>query len=102
LENVLNEKASIKMDCRWIIIHHYRFLLRMGEDDTFPGAAKTVYDWFDPKERGLANGIAIGGAAIGVVIAPPLTVWIAPYFGWRGGFVIPGLMGLVWVGVGCT
>lgn len=77
----------------------YRFLLGMGEGGAFPGAAKTVYEWFDPKERGLANGIAIGGAAIGAVIAPPLTVWIASYFGWRGGFVIPGLAGLFWVGI---
>ena len=31
------------------------------------------------------------------MIAPPLTIWISGYLGWRGGFVIPGLAGLVWV-----
>jgi len=77
----------------------FRFLLGMGEGGCFPGAARTVYEWFDAKERGLANGIAIGGAAIGAVIAPPLTIWISGYFGWRGGFVIPGLAGLLWVAV---
>jgi ACS family hexuronate transporter-like MFS transporter len=75
----------------------FRFFLGMGEGACFPGAAKTVYDWFDKKERALANGIAIGGAAIGGVIAPPLTIWISEYFGWRAGFVIPGLVGIVWV-----
>lgn len=75
----------------------FRFLLGMGEGGCFPGAARTVYEWFHEKERALANGIAIGGAAIGAVIAPPLTIWISGYFGWRGGFVIPGLVGLLWV-----
>jgi MFS transporter, ACS family, hexuronate transporter len=75
----------------------FRFFLGMGEGACFPGAAKTVYDWFDKKERALANGIAIGGAAIGAVIAPPLTIWISEYYGWRAGFVIPGIIGIVWV-----
>ncbi len=75
----------------------YRFLLGVGEGGAFPGAAKTVYTWFDKKERGLANGIAIGGSAIGAVIAPPLTIWISAHYGWRGGFVIPGIIGIVWV-----
>ncbi len=77
----------------------YRFLLGLGEGGCFPGAAKAVYEWFDEKERALANGIAIGGSAIGAVVAPPLTVWISGYFGWRGGFVIPGLVGILWVAV---
>lgn len=75
----------------------FRFFLGMGEGACFPGAAKTVYEWFDQKERALANGIAIGGSAIGAVIAPPLTIWISSSYGWRAGFVIPGLIGIVWV-----
>jgi ACS family hexuronate transporter-like MFS transporter len=77
----------------------FRFLLGLGEGACFPGAAKTVYDWFDTKERGFANGIAIGGSAIGAVIAPPLTIWISEYYGWRAGFVIPGLVGIAWVAI---
>ena len=75
----------------------FRFLLGMGEGGCFPGAAKTVYEWFDKKERAMANGIAIGGAAIGAVIAPPLTIWLADLYGWRGGFIVPGAVGLIWV-----
>lgn len=75
----------------------FRFFLGMGEGACFPGAAKTVYEWFDQKERALANGIAIGGSAIGAVIAPPLTIWISNAYGWRAGFVVPGLIGIVWV-----
>jgi ACS family hexuronate transporter-like MFS transporter len=75
----------------------FRFLLGAGEGGCFPGAAKTVYTWFSEKKRALANGIAIGGSAIGAVIAPPLTTAIAGKYGWRWSFVIPGLIGLVWV-----
>lgn len=75
----------------------YRFLLGVGEGGCFPGAARAVYEWFGKKERALANGIAIGGSAIGAVIAPPLTVWISNMHGWRWGFVIPGFIGILWV-----
>lgn len=75
----------------------FRFLLGMGEGGAFPGAAKTVYSWFNEKERGLANGIAIGGSAIGAVVAPPLTIWLTSAYGWRSGFVIPGVFGILWV-----
>ncbi len=75
----------------------FRFLLGMGEGSCFPGAARTVYEWFNEKERALANGIAIGGSARGAVIAPPLTIWLSARYGWRAGFVLPGLVGNVWV-----
>lgn len=75
----------------------FRFLLGVGEGGCFPGAAWTVYRWFDKEERALANGIAIGGSAIGAVVAPPLTIWLSANYGWRGGFLIPGLIGVAWV-----
>ncbi len=75
----------------------FRFLLGIGEGACFPGAAKTVYEWFDEKKRGLANGIAIGGAAMGAVIAPPLIILISNHFGWRWSFIIPGIIGIIWL-----
>ncbi|WP_375585812.1 MFS transporter [Cyclobacterium xiamenense] len=75
----------------------FRFLLGMGEGGCFPGAAKTVYEWFGEKERALANGVAIGGAAIGAVVAPPLTIVISGQYGWRWAFILPGIFGIIWV-----
>ena len=74
-----------------------RFFLGLGEGGAFPGAAKGVTEWFPQKERGLAMGIAIGGAALGAVIAPPLTVYMTAIFGWRGTFLATGLIGGLWV-----
>lgn len=74
-----------------------RFFLGLGEGGAFPGAAKGVTEWFPQKERGLAMGIAIGGAALGAVIAPPLTVYMTTMFGWRGTFMATGIIGAIWV-----
>jgi ACS family hexuronate transporter-like MFS transporter len=74
-----------------------RFLLGMGEGGCFPGAAKAVAEAFPRRERALAMGIAIGGASLGAVLAPPLTVGIARALGFRGPFVVSGLIGAVWV-----
>lgn len=74
-----------------------RFFLGIGEGGCFPGAAKGVTEWFPGKHRALAMGIAIGGAALGAVIAPPLTVYLISIFGWRGTFVATGIFGATWV-----
>jgi ACS family hexuronate transporter-like MFS transporter len=74
-----------------------RFILGLGEGACFPAATKGAVEWFPPHKRGLAIGIAIGGAAFGSVLAPPLTVWMAGSFGWRGAFLATGIFGMVWV-----
>lgn len=76
-----------------------RFLLGAGEGGCFPGAAKAVAETFPKRERALAMGIAIGGASLGAVAAPPVTVRLAAALGWRGPFVLSGLIGAVWVAV---
>ncbi|MDX3914509.1 MULTISPECIES: MFS transporter [Olivibacter] len=76
-----------------------RFLLGFGEGACFPGAAKTVNELFNKKERALANGIAIGGSAIGAVLAPVLTIQLSNRYGWRWCFIFAGLVGLVWVAI---
>jgi ACS family hexuronate transporter-like MFS transporter len=74
-----------------------RFLLGVGEGGAFPGAIKAVTEWVPKKKHALANGIAIGGSALGAVIAPPLCVYIAMKSGWRSVFLITGLIGCIWV-----
>ena len=73
-----------------------RFVLGAGEGGCFPGAAKAAAEWFPKKERALAIGISIGGASLGGIIAPPLTIWLNGLFGWRGAFAATGLFGLIW------
>jgi ACS family hexuronate transporter-like MFS transporter len=77
----------------------FRFLLGIGEGGAFPGAIKAVIEWVPKKKQALANGIAIGGAALGAVVAPPLCVYLINITGWRGVFIITSIIGFTWVGV---
>ena len=74
----------------------FRFLLGVGEGAAFPGAIKSVIEWIPLKKRAFATGIAIGGAAIGAVIAPLLCLWLLNSAGWRIIFLVTGGIGLLW------
>jgi ACS family hexuronate transporter-like MFS transporter len=75
----------------------FRFLLGIGEGGCFPGAIKAVLEWVPKQKHALANGIAIGGSAIGAVAAPPLSVYLLNITGWRVVFIITGCFGFIWL-----
>ncbi len=75
----------------------FRFLLGVGEGGCFPGAIKAVIEWVPKRKHALANGIAIGGSAIGAVVAPPLSVYLLGVAGWRAVFLITGGFGFIWL-----
>jgi ACS family hexuronate transporter-like MFS transporter len=78
----------------------FRFLLGAGEAANWPGATKTVSEWFPESERGLAVAIFDSGSAVGGAIAPLMVIWLHQSFGsWRPVFVITGLLGLAWLAV---
>jgi MFS transporter, ACS family, hexuronate transporter len=74
-----------------------RFLLGVGEAGNFPGAIKSVSEWFPPKERAFATGILNVGAGTGAILAPPLVVWIILTYNWQAAFVFTGSVGFLWV-----
>lgn len=74
-----------------------RFFLGVGEGPCFPGTTKGAVEWVDPKRRGLAVGFANSGSALGAILAPPLTVWAAGAWGWRGAFAATAVLGAVWL-----
>jgi ACS family hexuronate transporter-like MFS transporter len=76
----------------------FRFLLGAGEAANWPGATKTVSEWFPEVERGLAVAIFDSGSAVGGAIAPVMVIWLHQTFGgWRPAFVITGLLGFAWL-----
>jgi len=74
-----------------------RFLLGLGEPANYPAALRATIVWFPKAERGLPIALFSSGSAVGNVLAPPLIAAITLVFGWRAAFVLPGLLGLVWV-----
>jgi len=75
----------------------FRFLLGAGESANWPGATKAVSEWFPKKERGVAAALFDSGSSIGGAIAPYLVVPIYLRWGWRPAFVVPGLLGFLWL-----
>lgn len=74
-----------------------RFLLGLGEAGNYTAAPKSVGEWFEPKDRGLAVGIYTAGAMVGATIAPPMIAWFGAAYGWRFAFVGTGVLGLAWI-----
>jgi ACS family hexuronate transporter-like MFS transporter len=75
----------------------FRFVLGLGEAGNWPGAAKTVAEWFPIRERAFGMAIFNSGAAIGSVLAPPLIVWLSLTFGWQTTFIVTGSLGFAWL-----
>ena len=74
-----------------------RFALGLGESGNFPGALKTVAEWFPARERAFATGVFNAGSNIGAILTPILVPWIALNYGWRSAFLIVGALGFVWL-----
>src|SRR6201981_2397223 len=75
----------------------FRFLLGAGESANWPAATKAVSEWFPKKERGLATAFFDSGSSVGAAIAPFIIFSIYFRWGWRPAFVLPGLLGLLWL-----
>src|SRR5436190_3534089 len=65
-----------------------------GAIQTPLGYTKAIAAWFD-RRRGLALGIALAGVGLGGIAMPQLANLFIENFGWRGAFVLLGLMVVV-------
>lgn len=74
-----------------------RAALGLGESGNFPGAIKTVAEWFPKQERALATGIFNAGSNVGAILAPLMVPFIALTWGWRWAFIITGALGFLWL-----
>lgn len=76
-----------------------RIALGLLQGGNFPGAIKTVAEWFPVRERALATGWFNAGTNVGAVICPLLVHWMFARWGWQTTFYATGLTGFVWVAV---
>jgi ACS family hexuronate transporter-like MFS transporter len=83
-----------------------RAALGVAEAGAYPGAVKSVAEWFPRKERALGVGILNAGANVGVLVTPIVGLWVAAFHGWRIAFILTGALGfillLVWLRMYCT
>lgn len=75
----------------------FRLLLGIGESANWPAATKVVSEWFPAKERALATAFFDSGSSIGGALSPFLVLWIYFHWGWRPAFLVPGILGFIWL-----
>lgn len=74
-----------------------RFLFGAAESGAFPTLSRALSRWFPSHERGFANGVMWTGARLGGAVSPALAVLAMVWVGWRGAFLLFGVLGLAWV-----
>ncbi len=74
-----------------------RFLMGLSECGNYTAGIKALAGLFSAESRGRAGGFFNAGAQFGSVVAPPIVVFLASRFGWRWGFLIPAVAGLIWL-----
>lgn len=86
-----------------------RAALGLTEAVNFPAAYKVVAEWFPRAERSMASGFITAGTGLGAILAPPLIALLigvfdvlhargfSPATGWQAAFIVPALLGFVWV-----
>jgi ACS family D-galactonate transporter-like MFS transporter len=76
-----------------------RASLGVFEAPSYPTNNKIVTSWFPEEERASAIAMYTSGQFIGLAFLTPALVAIQAYYGWRGLFIISGLLGIVWAGI---
>lgn len=83
-------------------IHNFGQLLglRLGvgffESPVMPANNRAISYWFPENERGTAIGIYSSAQFLGLAFSMPILYGIHNTIGWRGLFIITGVIGIVW------
>lgn len=80
----------------WPSLAFFRALLGATEAAAIPAGAKTVSEWFPPRERPLATSGFQMGTSVGNMIAPPLVAFCILLWGWEEAFIVTGGISLLW------
>jgi ACS family hexuronate transporter-like MFS transporter len=83
----------------WPSLAFFRGLLGATEAAAIPAGAKTVSEWFPPRERPLATSGFQMGTSLGNMIAPPLVAFCILWWGWQSAFLVTGALSLLWAGL---
>jgi ACS family glucarate transporter-like MFS transporter len=73
-----------------------RFLFGLAEAGAFPGAARAIFNWLPPQERGLALGLLNTGSRLGAAFGLSAMSFCILTVGWRFSFMLLGAAGMLW------
>ena len=73
-----------------------RAAIGLFEAPSYPCNNKIVTSWFPEEERASAIAVYTSGQFIGLAFLTPVLILIQNELGWKGLFIISGLIGLLW------
>lgn len=73
-----------------------RIVIGAFEAPSFPLNNRIVTEWVPPQNRASAIAFYTSGQFLGLALLAPLLVAIQDWAGWRGLFIITGLIGIAW------
>jgi ACS family D-galactonate transporter-like MFS transporter len=73
-----------------------RLMLGVGESASLPSFTRVAFNWFPRSERGMACGIFNSGSTAGSALSLPLVTALIVAVGWRGAFIVTGVLGIAW------
>lgn len=73
-----------------------RMAIGVFEAPSYPCNNKIVTSWFPESERASAIAVYTSGQFIGLAFLMPVLVLIQDYLGWRGLFIVSGVIGIIW------
>lgn len=72
-----------------------RAALGAGEAPFYPAAIRTIREWFSANTRARATAVMSSSQTFALAIAPPVLTVLLLRVGWRGMFVVLGVLGLL-------
>ncbi|MFY0687475.1 MAG: MFS transporter [Cyclobacteriaceae bacterium] len=79
---------------RWLI--GLRASIGVFESPSYPCNNAIVTRWFPENERASAIAIYTSGQFVGLAFLIPVLTWIQTVVGWRGLFIVSGVIGILW------
>ncbi|WP_078086136.1 MFS transporter [Microbulbifer mangrovi] len=76
-----------------------RMAIGLFEAPSYPANNKIVTQWFNAQDRAGAIAVYTSGQFIGLAFLMPVLAVIQEWFGWRGLFVVSGVIGIVWAAI---
>jgi ACS family D-galactonate transporter-like MFS transporter len=80
----------------FVSLFGFRLATGAFEAPSYPINNRIVTAWFPDQERASAIALYVSGQFIGLAFLTPMLVTLQVYAGWRGLFIVTGLVGLVW------
>ena len=72
-----------------------RVLVGVGVSTVFVSNFKLLTQWFEPGRFAVMGGIFMAMGGVGVLLSTAPLAWISNFIGWRGTFVVVGMLSLV-------